>query len=93
MPRKISELRDLAAEELESRLVDLRADIAKERALSASGTRAEKPAKVRNMRRTVARILTILKEKKMGINVKKKDGGGNTAAKEEKAKPGKKENK
>ncbi|MFH1224788.1 MAG: 50S ribosomal protein L29 [Candidatus Diapherotrites archaeon] len=84
MPRKIDELRDLAGEELEARLVGLRADIAKERALAASGTRAEKPAKARNMRRMVARILTILKEKKMGINVKKK--GGNTAAKAEQAK-------
>ena len=64
MAKKIGEMRDLATGELEARLIDLRSDLARERALAASGTRQEKPAKTRNMRRAIARILTVMGEKK-----------------------------
>lgn len=60
---KISELREMGGEALQERLVEMRADLAKEKSLTASGTRAEKPAKIRNLRRGIARILTILNEK------------------------------
>ncbi|MBU0662111.1 MAG: 50S ribosomal protein L29 [Candidatus Diapherotrites archaeon] len=74
MTKKLEELRDLANEELDARLVDLRSDLAKERALVASGTRSEKPAKTRNMRRTIARILTIVNEKKVKEIKEKAEG-------------------
>lgn len=61
---KKSELRELGVDALQDRLLELRADLAKEYSQIASGTRAEKPAKIRNMRRTVARILTIINERK-----------------------------
>lgn len=69
-----SELRGMAIEELEEKLVDLRNDLSKEKAVIASGTRAEKPAKIRNLRRTIGRIMTIINEKKKKENeVKKKE--------------------
>lgn len=61
---KKSELRELGAEALQDRLLELKADLAKEYSQIASGTRAEKPAKIRIMRRTIARILTIMNERK-----------------------------
>ena len=60
---KVTELREMGEEALHERLVEMRADLAKEKSLTASGTRAEKPAKIRNLRRGIARILTILNEK------------------------------
>ena len=60
---KASELRELGLVELEEKLVQLRTDLAKERASVAGGTRAEKPAKIRNLRRDIARVLTIMNQK------------------------------
>lgn len=60
---RASELRELSVVELDERLVQLRTDLAKERASVASGSRAEKPAKIRNLRRGIARVLTIMGQK------------------------------
>ncbi|MBI4210129.1 MAG: 50S ribosomal protein L29 [Candidatus Diapherotrites archaeon] len=62
--KKLAVLRDNSTPELEAKIVDLKSELVKERALISSGTRAEKPAKIRNARRQVARILTIINEKK-----------------------------
>ena len=62
--KKLGVLRDSSVGELEARIVELKTELAKERALISSGTRAEKPAKIRNARRQVARILTIINEKR-----------------------------
>lgn len=76
MAIKVDELRGMADAELNEKLLQLRADLAKERALVASGTKAEKPTKIRIYRRTIARILTLMNEKKLGIGkkAKKKEG-------------------
>lgn len=64
MAKKLEALRDSAIQELEAKLVELKSTLSKEKAQVASGTRAEKPAKIRNARRQIARILTIIREKK-----------------------------
>ncbi|MCR4368427.1 MAG: 50S ribosomal protein L29 [archaeon] len=65
--KKLAQLRDNSVEELESKIVDLKNVLSKERATIASGTRAEKPAKIRNTRREIARILTLIGEKNRGV--------------------------
>ncbi len=67
--KKVTALRDQPVEELEDKIVKAKADLAKEKALIASGTRAEKPAKIRNLRRGIARMITLIKEKT--VNQKK----------------------
>ena len=62
--KKLNALRDNSIEELEDQMVKLKNELAKEKATIASGTRAEKPSKIRNARRQIARLLTIIKEKK-----------------------------
>ena len=62
--KKMDELRGLVQADLESKLMDLRAELAKERSLVASGTRPENPGKIRATRRTIARLLTIINERK-----------------------------
>ncbi len=64
MAKKLEALRDSSAQELEAKLVELKTTLSKEKAQVSSGTRAEKPAKIRNARRQIARILTIMGEKK-----------------------------
>ncbi len=61
---KISEIRDLTKEETKIKLTELKTELSKERALVASGTRPEKPTRIRELRRTIAKILTIQTEKK-----------------------------
>ncbi|MFH1586917.1 MAG: 50S ribosomal protein L29 [Candidatus Diapherotrites archaeon] len=62
----VSELRESGVEELEDMLLGLKTSLAKEKALVASGTRPEKPATIRGLRRKIARIITIAGEKKKG---------------------------
>jgi large subunit ribosomal protein L29 len=61
--KMMDELRGLSKEGLESKLVDLRAELAKERSLVASGTRPENPGKIRATRKMVARVLSVLNER------------------------------
>ncbi len=69
MTKKTAKIRDQHPTELETSLVQLRGELAKQRSLAVSGTRAEKPSKIRKMRREIARILTIIREKQ-GVQAK-----------------------
>jgi ribosomal protein L29 len=61
---KASEIRGMALNEAEEKMNALKAELAKERAVLASGTKPENPGKTRALRRNIARILTIMGEKK-----------------------------
>lgn len=69
-----NEIRDMSVEEMEVRLAELKTELARERAVSAGGGSLENPGRVRELRRTIARILTIMKE--VSGNEKRKEGGG-----------------
>ncbi len=60
---KIKELRSLSKEALEAKLGELRLDVSIERRKIASTGVASKKVKLREMKRTVAQILTLLKER------------------------------
>lgn len=64
MVKKLAALRDTSIEELEAKLLEVKGELSREKAMVSSGTRAEKPAKIRNARRQIARILTIIGQKK-----------------------------
>ena len=64
---KASEIRELNQKELESKLKDLRSELSRERAHVSSGTRPENPGRLRIIRRTIARILTINKEEPKAV--------------------------
>ena len=58
-PRKI---REMSKEELNQKLQELRNEYMMDKSAVASGTRAEKPGRMKELRRTIARIHTIQKE-------------------------------
>jgi len=60
---KSKALRDMSNEELEKKLQELRMELMKEKAKIKVGGVADNPGKIREIRRTIARILTIKKEK------------------------------
>ena len=61
--KTIMPLRGLSIQELEEKIAELRAQLAKEISVKSSGTRPEKPATIRKLKRQVARCLTMISEK------------------------------
>ncbi len=58
-----SEIRDMNVEEMRAKLRELRAELARARATVAAGGSLENPARIRELRRTIARVITVMKEK------------------------------
>ncbi|MEM2878613.1 MAG: 50S ribosomal protein L29 [Candidatus Hadarchaeales archaeon] len=60
------EMRGMSVEELLAKLRELRAELAKARATAAAGGSTENPSQVRQLKRMIARILTVIGEKQGG---------------------------
>ncbi|MEW6592464.1 MAG: 50S ribosomal protein L29 [Candidatus Hadarchaeota archaeon] len=60
---RASEIRAMSRDEMLAKLRELRSDLARARATTSAGGTLENPAKVREIRHTIARIITIMKEK------------------------------
>jgi len=57
------EIRNMSPHEMLDELESLRTDLIKERAIASTGGAPENPGLIRDMRRTVARIKTIQRER------------------------------
>ncbi|RLF11008.1 MAG: 50S ribosomal protein L29 [Thermoprotei archaeon] len=62
---RVSEVRKMKPEERVEKLNELYAELRKLRAKVASGGALENPGKLRELRRTIARILTIQREEEL----------------------------
>jgi large subunit ribosomal protein L29 len=56
------EIRDMTPAERESELVDLETELLNEKAVKAAGGMPENPGRIKELRRTIARIKTIQNE-------------------------------
>jgi large subunit ribosomal protein L29 len=56
------EIRDMNIDEMKAKLMELRSELARERAIIASGGSLENPGRVRELKHSIARLLTIIKE-------------------------------
>ena len=61
---RAKEVREMSDDQIEKQLKDLRNELLRERAITATGGAPENPGRIRELRRTIARILTIQKEEK-----------------------------
>ena len=61
------ELRELSPEELKTRMVEFRTELLKLSVEVASGANPSSPGKIKQVKKNVARILTLLKEKEKGV--------------------------
>jgi large subunit ribosomal protein L29 len=61
---RAKEIRGMSDDQVEKQLKDLRNELLKERAITATGGAPENPGRIRELRHTIARILTIQKEEK-----------------------------
>ncbi len=60
---RIKELREKTIEELEKIERELKTELSREKSAVKSGTKAENPGKIKEIRKTIARIKTIMKER------------------------------
>jgi large subunit ribosomal protein L29 len=60
--------------ELREKLRELRAELARERAVVAAGTSTENPMRVRELKRAIARVLTVIREEQIKEERSKKKG-------------------
>jgi large subunit ribosomal protein L29 len=61
---KAKEIRGMTKEQADKQLKDLQSELLKERAITSTGGAPENPGRIRELRRSIARILTIRKEEK-----------------------------
>ena len=65
---RAKEIKALSKEDRDNKLLDLRIELARIRTMINAGGAVENPTRVRELRRSIAQILTIENEKKLGIN-------------------------
>ena len=90
---RVKEINALSSEDRANKLSDLRIELARIRTMVNAGGAVENPTRIRNLRRTIAQILTIQNEKKLGIHQpaeEKKEKAEKKAAKQSKAPQAKK---
>lgn len=59
---KVKEIRELSTEEIQNKIVEFKEELFNLRFQQATGT-LEKPSRIRELRHTVARMKTVLKER------------------------------
>jgi large subunit ribosomal protein L29 len=68
---KLTTLREMNDNDLQDKLLELKADLAKLRSEGAKGTLKKESASIRWARRDIARILTLINERKIENRIKK----------------------
>jgi large subunit ribosomal protein L29 len=64
---RVKEINALSTADRDNKLIDLRIELARIRTMVNAGGAVENPTRIRELRRTIAQILTIENEKKLGI--------------------------
>lgn len=64
---RVKEIRDMPSEELMKKLNELRTELLRLKTMIKAGGTIENPARIRELRKTIARILTIKHEQKLGL--------------------------
>lgn len=71
---RVNEIRDMPSEERMKRLNDLRTELLRLKTMVKAGGAVENPTRIRALRKTIAKILTIDHEQKLGIETQRKKG-------------------
>ena len=64
---RLKEIRGMSAEDREKKVSELRAELARLKTMVRAGGAVENPARIRELRKTIAKILTIENEDKLGL--------------------------
>lgn len=89
---RLKEIVDMSADDREQKLVDLRIELARMRTMVNAGGAVDNPTRIYELRKTIAQIITIQNEYKLGIRQAEPEPE-KKAKKAEKTKPAKTEEK
>jgi large subunit ribosomal protein L29 len=64
---RLKDIVGMSSEDREDKLIDLRIELARIRTMIKAGGAVDNPTRVRELRRTIAQILTVENEKRLGI--------------------------
>jgi len=67
---RLKEIDNMSAEDRRKKLLELRAELSRMRTMIRAGGAVENPARITELRKTIAQILTIDNEQKLGIRKK-----------------------
>jgi len=70
---RVKEIRDMPAKERKEKLDEFRTELLRLKTMVRAGGTVENPARIKELRRTIARILTIENEQKLGIGKEKEE--------------------
>ena len=65
---RLREIKGMSSEDRKKKLVELRAELARIKTMINAGGAVDNPTRVRELRKTIAQILTIENESKLGIH-------------------------
>jgi large subunit ribosomal protein L29 len=68
---RVKEIRDMSPEERTEKLGDLRTELLRLKTMIRAGGTVENPARVKELRKAIARILTIENEQRLGLGKEK----------------------
>ncbi len=81
---RLKEIDDMSSEERTNKVVELRAELSRLRTMISAGGAVDNPARIRVLRKTIARILTVEKEHSLGIRRKEEKPAKKTKEKKKK---------
>jgi len=64
---RLKEIRGMSAEDRDKKVSELRTELARLRTMVRAGGAVENPARIRELRKTIATLLTVANEDKLGI--------------------------
>jgi large subunit ribosomal protein L29 len=83
---RLKDIKGMSTEERAEKVSDLRAELARLKTMVRAGGAVENPARIRELRKTIAKLLTIENEDKLGLRKKEEKTAKRTGKKEKKTK-------
>jgi len=83
---RLRDIRGMSTEERDKKVSELRAELARLKTMVRAGGAVENPARIRELRKTIAKVLTIENEDKLGIRKKEEKPEKKKGGKEKKTK-------
>ena len=83
---RVREIRGMSVEDRDKKVSELRAELARLRTMVRAGGAVENPARIRELRKAIAKILTVENEDKLGLRKKEEKPEKKKSEKEKKSK-------
>ena len=83
---RLKDINNMSSEDRTKKLSELRAELARLKTMIRAGGAVENPARIRELRKTIAKILTIENEANLGIRKKEEKPAKKRGKKEKKTK-------